>query len=76
MATIGRNHAVVDINGLKFHGFLGWLIWLFVHLMALVGFRNKIIVFVNWAWNYFSFDRGLRLIIKPIEDEYQEMMKK
>ena len=67
MATIGRNHAVVDVNGLKFSGFLGWLMWLFVHLMALVGFRNKIVVLVNWAWNYFSFDRSLRLIIRPVK---------
>ncbi len=65
MATIGRNHAVVDLKWIKFGGFLAWLTWLFVHLMNLVGFRNKIIVFVNWFWNYFSCDRGLRLIIKP-----------
>ncbi|MDE1920798.1 MAG: NAD(P)/FAD-dependent oxidoreductase [Candidatus Omnitrophica bacterium] len=65
MATVGRNNAVADIKGLKIHGFGGWMIWLFVHLMALVGFRNKIIVFINWMWSYFSFDRSLRLIIKP-----------
>jgi len=64
MATIGRNQAVVDFKMLRFSGVLAWVIWLFVHLMALVGFRNKIVVFVNWAWNYFSYDRGLRLIIK------------
>ena len=65
MATIGRNRAVVDFNWIKFNGVLAWLAWLFVHLMALVGFRNKLVVFINWAWNYFSYDRGLRLIIKP-----------
>lgn len=65
MATIGRNHAVVDLGWIKFRGFFAWLTWLFVHLMNLVGFRNKIVVFVNWFWNYFSCDRGLRLIIKP-----------
>ncbi len=65
MATIGRNHAVVDINGLKFHGLFAWLTWLFIHLIALVGFRNRLIVFINWAWNYFSYDRSLRLIMKP-----------
>ena len=64
MATIGRNQAVVDFKMLRFSGILAWVIWLFVHLMALVGFRNKIVVFVNWAWNYFSYDRGLRLIIR------------
>ncbi len=65
MATIGRNHAVVELPFVKFRGLLAWFVWLFVHLMALVGFRNKIVAFVNWAWNYFSYDRGLRLILRP-----------
>ncbi|MBI3602563.1 MAG: NAD(P)/FAD-dependent oxidoreductase [Candidatus Omnitrophica bacterium] len=65
MTTVGRNHAVVDLKFMKFQGVLAWMVWLFVHLMALVGFRNKLVVFINWAWNYFSYDRGLRLIIKP-----------
>ncbi len=66
MATIGRNNAVVDFTFVKFQGPLAWFVWLFVHLMALVGFRNKIVALVNWAWNYFSYDRGLRLILRPI----------
>lgn len=65
MATVGRNHAVVDLKLAKFQGTLAWFVWLFVHLMTLVGFRNRLVVFVNWAWNYFTYDRGLRLIIKP-----------
>lgn len=65
MATIGRNHAVVDLPFVKFQGFFAWFVWLFVHLMALVGFRNKLVAFVNWAWSYFTYDRGLRLIIRP-----------
>ena len=65
LATIGRNNAVVELAFVRFYGFVAWFVWLFVHLMALVGFRNKIVAFVNWAWNYFSYDRGLRLIIKP-----------
>lgn len=65
MTTIGRNHAVVDLHFIKFQGILAWFVWLFVHLMALVGFRNKMVAFVNWAWNYFSYNRGLRLIIRP-----------
>ena len=69
MATVGRNNAVVDLPFIKFQGPLGWFVWLFVHLMALVGFRNKIVAFVNWAWNYFSYDRGLRLIIRPVRRE-------
>ncbi|MBI5024991.1 MAG: NAD(P)/FAD-dependent oxidoreductase [Candidatus Omnitrophica bacterium] len=69
MATVGRNHAVVDFHWIKFHGILGWFIWVFVHLMVLVGFRNRVVALVNWAWNYFSYDRGLRLIIRPFKDE-------
>jgi NADH dehydrogenase len=68
MATVGRNHAVVDLAFLKFDGILGWLTWLFVHLMLLVGFRNKIVALVNWAWSYFSYERGLRLIIRSSSD--------
>ena len=64
MATVGRNKAVVDINKIHFQGIFAWYTWMFVHLMTLVGFRNKIIVFVNWAWSYFSYDRGTRLIIR------------
>lgn len=64
MATVGRNNAVVDLGVVKFDGVFGWFFWLFVHLMALVGFRNKLVALVNWAWSYFSYDRGLRLIIR------------
>lgn len=69
MATVGRNHAVVDFRWIKFQGVLAWFVWVFVHLMVLVGFRNRIIAIVNWAWNYFSYDRGLRLIIRPLKQE-------
>jgi NADH dehydrogenase len=65
MATIGRNNAVVDLPFIHFQGVLAWFTWVFVHLMTLVGFRNKTVALVNWIWNYFSYDRGLRLIIKP-----------
>ena len=64
MATVGRNKAVVDIGKIHFQGIFAWYTWMFVHLMTLVGFRNKIVVFVNWAWSYFSYDRGTRLIIR------------
>ncbi|WP_443939674.1 NAD(P)/FAD-dependent oxidoreductase [Pedobacter sp. MW01-1-1] len=64
MATVGRNKAVVDIGKIRFQGVFAWFTWMFVHLMTLVGFRNKIIVFVNWVWSYFSYDRGARLIIR------------
>ena len=65
MATVGRNRAVVDIDKIHFQGIFAWFTWMFVHLMTLVGFRNKLVVFVNWVWSYFSYDRGTRLIIRP-----------
>ncbi len=68
MATIGRNAAVAELpGGLRFTGRLGWLMWLFLHLMYLVGFRNRVSVFVNWTWSYFTWDRSARLILEPEE---------
>ena len=64
MATIGRNHAIVDMPKLKIGGTLGWFIWMFVHLMLLVDFRNRLIVFSNWAWSYINYDKGTRVIIR------------
>lgn len=66
LATIGRNKAVADFPGnIKLAGFWGWIIWMLVHLLFLVGFRNKSVVFANWLWNYFTYDRGIRLILRP-----------
>ena len=65
MATIGRNKAVVDLKHFKFSGFFAWFVWMFIHLMALVGFRNRVIVFFNWTYNYINFDKAARLIIRP-----------
>ncbi len=66
MATIGRNAAVVQLpSGIKVSGFLGWTAWLALHLVMLIGFRNRANVLVNWAWNYLTYDRGSRLIIEP-----------
>jgi len=62
MVTIGRNAAVAHIFGLRLSGFIAWLIWLTVHLVWLIGFRNRMLVLVNWAWNYLTYDRGVRLI--------------
>jgi len=62
MATIGRNQAVALLFGIHLKGFLAWVIWLFVHLMQLVGFRNRLVVFINWAWDYLMFDRAARLM--------------
>ncbi|MFB3820322.1 MAG: NAD(P)/FAD-dependent oxidoreductase [Candidatus Methylomirabilales bacterium] len=62
MATIGRHAAVADLFGLRFSGRLAWLAWLFIHLMQLVQFENRLLVLVQWAWNYFSYNRAARLI--------------
>ena len=69
MATVGRNRAVADLGRIRFQGFFAWLVWMFVHLMSLVGFRNKAVTLVNWTWNYFSYDRGTRLIIRRFNRE-------
>lgn len=67
MATVGRNKAVVDLNivsgQLRTQGLLAWFLWMFVHLISLIGFRNKFFVFFSWIWSYFSYDKSNRLII-------------
>jgi len=63
MATIGRNKAVAEIFKIKSAGFLAWMIWLFVHVMSLIGFKNKVFVMINWFWNYIFYDQSLRVII-------------
>jgi NADH:ubiquinone reductase (H+-translocating) len=65
MATIGRGLAVVDLAFIKFQGFVAWLTWLFVHLMAILGVKNRLLIFINWMWNYLTYNQSLRLIIKP-----------
>jgi NADH:ubiquinone reductase (H+-translocating) len=62
LATIGRAAAVAQFGKLHISGFIAWLSWLFVHIFFLIGFRNRIIVFIQWAWSYFTYDRGVRLI--------------
>lgn len=74
MATVGRNRAVVDLPKWKFQGMFAWFVWLFVHLIAIVGFRNKIIILLNWFWNYFTYDRATRLIIRPFFREKMQNM--
>ncbi len=66
MATVGRNRAVVDLPKLKFSGFLAWMVWMFVHLMSIVGVKNRLVIFINWLWNYMTYDQSLRLIIRPV----------
>jgi NADH dehydrogenase len=64
MATIGRTRAVVEIGKFRSQGAFAWFIWMFVHLMALVGFRNRVVVFFNWTYNFFNYNRDIRLIIR------------
>ena len=64
MATIGRNAAVASVFGVNFSGHLAWVVWLTIHLIALIGFRNRLIVLINWAWSYFFYDRAVRLITR------------
>lgn len=65
MATIGRNRAVVDLKLIHFSGWFAWLTWMFIHLIGLLGMRNKIVVLLNWIWSYFTFSSSLRLILRP-----------
>ena len=77
MATIGRNKAVVDMKNFKFQGFFAWFVWMFIHLMSIVGFRNRLLVLVSWVWSYFSYDRSNRLIIGNLgQDDLVEEVKK
>ena len=62
MATIGRASAIADLGWLRLKGWIAWLAWLFVHIMNLIGFRNRVVVLVQWAWAYFSYQRAIRLI--------------
>ncbi len=62
LATVGRSFAIVDIGNIRLTGFFAWLIWLAVHIYFLVGFRNRLVAIFQWAWTYFTFDRGARLI--------------
>ena len=64
LATIGRKAAVADFGRIRLTGYTAWLLWSFAHLWFLVGFRNRIIVFLDWAWSYATFDRGARLITR------------
>lgn len=64
MATVGRNLAIVDFKHLNFGGLPAWIFWMFIHLMAIVGVKNRLIIFVNWFWNYITYDQSLRLILK------------
>ncbi|CAN0561250.1 unnamed protein product [Laminaria digitata] len=69
MATIGRSRAVAQSKGLRMTGFTAWLAWLFIHLFYLVGFKNRVFVFLSWIWNYVAYRRGARLITGEVKPE-------
>jgi len=69
MATIGRNKAVADLRFVHLSGLIAWLAWLFVHIVFLVGFRNRLLVLIQWAWAYITFDKGARLITRNFQSE-------
>ena len=73
MATVGRNRAVVDLPKLRFTGFFAWMVWMFVHLMAIVGVKNRLLIFINWLWSYVTFDQSLRLVLRPSEKAKQRV---
>jgi NADH dehydrogenase len=75
LATIGRSRAVADLGKLHFSGYFAWLAWLFVHLLFLIGFRNRFFVLIEWAWAYITYNHGARLITEPVEKEYLENPK-
>ncbi len=64
LATIGRNKAIAEIGTLKFRGFFAWIIWLFVHLRAIIGVKNRVFIMLDWGWSYFTHDTSLRLLIE------------
>ena len=67
MATIGRNSAVADIRGLRLTGFVAWLAWAVVHILNLIGFRNRVLVGLQWLWSYITLQRGARLITEAAQ---------
>lgn len=69
IATIGRNKAVADLNWVHLSGFPAWLVWLFVHIIFLVGFRNRLVVLMQWGWSYVTFNAGARLITRNFQSE-------
>lgn len=75
MATVGRNKAVVDLPSFRFKGYFAWLAWMFLHLMLILSVKNKLIIFINWAWAYITKDTSLRLILSPKKSEKNNFTK-
>lgn len=72
MATIGKNLAVADLPGIKMQGFVAWVLWLIVHLMSIVGVKNRFFILINWVWNYFTSDQSLRIMIRPQKKSFTD----
>jgi len=71
MATVGRNLAVAELGKIKLKGFIAWIIWMMVHLMLIIGVKNRLLILINWTWQYITYDQSLRLIISPSETKAQ-----
>jgi NADH dehydrogenase len=65
MATVGRHLAVVELPYIRFQGVTAWLVWMFIHLMSIIGVKNKLQIFLNWTWKYFTYDQSTRIILRP-----------
>jgi NADH:ubiquinone reductase (H+-translocating) len=75
LATIGRNAAVARLGRYEFHGFIAWLLWLIVHIIQLIGFRNRLLVLINWAWDYLFYETGVRLITPYLKNKGEKTIR-
>ena len=75
MATVGRSRAIAEVSGFQFAGFFAWLVWLVVHIFFLTGFRNRFFVVLSWAWSFFTFRRGARLIVDKKWQFYDDTLE-
>ena len=76
LATVGRSFAILDIHGFKLSGLLAWVLWLCIHIYFLTGFRNRLVVLTDWAWNYFTFQRGARVFTQAVPDIEEQASEK
>ena len=76
MATVGRHLAVAEMGRIKFRGLTAWLIWMLVHLMSVIGLKNRLFILINWIWQYITYDQALRLIIRPTEKKKPQLSGK
>lgn len=73
MATVGRNLAVAELGKIKMKGFIAWVVWMMVHLMSIIGVKNRLFILINWIWQYVAYDQSLRLIIRPSEKKSKKI---